>query len=168
MKKELPKVYEPQEAEGRIYQKWEENGCFRGVRDPKKKPFTIVMPPPNVTGQLHMGHAMDDSLQDMLIRYKRMQGYAALYLPGTDHAGIATQVKVEEELRNNEGLSRYDLGREKFLERVWDWKANTAPASSSSRRSWASLPTGSAPASPWTRVSPGRCAMCSSPSMRRI
>ena len=123
MKKELPKVYEPQEAEGRIYQKWEENGCFRGVRDPKKKPFTIVMPPPNVTGQLHMGHAMDDSLQDMLIRYKRMQGYAALYLPGTDHAGIATQVKVEEELRNNEGLSRYDLGREKFLERVWDWKA---------------------------------------------
>ncbi len=123
MKKELPKVYEPQEAEGRIYQKWEENGCFRGIRDPKKKPFTIVMPPPNVTGQLHMGHAMDDSLQDMLIRYKRMQGYAALYLPGTDHAGIATQVKVEEELRNNEGLSRYDLGREKFLERVWDWKA---------------------------------------------
>ncbi len=123
MKKELPKVYEPQEAEGRIYQKWEENGCFRGHRDPKKKPFTIVMPPPNVTGQLHMGHAMDDSLQDMLIRYKRMQGYSALYLPGTDHAGIATQVKVEEELRNNEGLSRYDLGREKFLERVWDWKA---------------------------------------------
>ncbi len=123
MKKELPKVYEPQEAEGRIYQKWEESGCFKGRRDPKKKPFTIVMPPPNVTGQLHMGHAMDDSLQDMLIRYKRMQGYAALYLPGTDHAGIATQVKVEEELRSNEGLSRYDLGREKFLERVWDWKA---------------------------------------------
>ena len=123
MKKELPKVYEPQEAEGRIYRKWEESGCFKGRRDPEKKPFTIVMPPPNVTGQLHMGHAMDDSLQDMLIRYKRMQGYAALYLPGTDHAGIATQVKVEEELRNNEGLSRYDLGRDKFLERVWDWKA---------------------------------------------
>ena len=123
MKKELPKVYEPQEVEARIYETWEKNGCFKGHRDPKKKPFTIVMPPPNVTGQLHMGHAMDDSLQDMLIRYKRMQGYAALYLPGTDHAGIATQVKVEEELRNNEGLSRYDLGREKFLERVWDWKA---------------------------------------------
>ncbi|RKI65782.1 valine--tRNA ligase [bacterium 1xD42-67] len=123
MKKELPKVYEPQEVEARIYETWEKNGCFKGRRDPKKKPFTIVMPPPNVTGQLHMGHAMDDSLQDMLIRYKRMQGYAALYLPGTDHAGIATQVKVEEELRNNEGLSRYDLGREKFLERVWDWKA---------------------------------------------
>jgi len=123
MRKELPKVYEPQEVEARIYETWEKNGCFKGHRDPKKKPFTIVMPPPNVTGQLHMGHAMDDSLQDMLIRYKRMQGYAALYLPGTDHAGIATQVKVEEELRNNEGLSRYDLGREKFLERVWDWKA---------------------------------------------
>ena len=123
MKKELPKVYEPQEVEARVYETWEKAGCFKGVRDPKKKPFTIVMPPPNVTGQLHMGHAMDDSLQDMLIRYKRMQGYAALYLPGTDHAGIATQVKVEEELRKNEGLSRYDLGREKFLERVWDWKA---------------------------------------------
>ena len=123
MKKELPKVYEPQEVEARVYETWERCGCFKGRRDPKKKPFTIVMPPPNVTGQLHMGHAMDDSLQDMLIRYKRMQGYAALYLPGTDHAGIATQVKVEEELRNNEGLSRYDLGREKFLERVWDWKA---------------------------------------------
>ena len=123
MKKELPKVYEPQEVEARVYETWEKNGCFKGHRDPKKKPFTIVMPPPNVTGQLHMGHAMDDSLQDMLIRYKRMQGYAALYLPGSDHAGIATQVKVEEELRKNEGLSRYDLGREKFLERVWDWKA---------------------------------------------
>ncbi|NBI67803.1 valine--tRNA ligase [Pseudoflavonifractor sp. 60] len=123
MKKELPKVYEPQEVEARIYQTWENNGCFKGHRDPKKKPFTIVMPPPNVTGQLHMGHAMDDSLQDMLIRYKRMQGCAALYLPGTDHAGIATQVKVEEELREKEGLTRYDLGREKFLERVWDWKA---------------------------------------------
>ena len=123
MRKELPKVYEPQEVEARVYETWEKNGCFKGHRDPKKKPFTIVMPPPNVTGQLHMGHAMDDSLQDMLIRYKRMQGYAALYLPGSDHAGIATQVKVEEELRKNEGLSRYDLGREKFLERVWDWKA---------------------------------------------
>ncbi len=112
MRKELPKVYEPQEVEGRIYRMWEENGCFRGVRDPDKKPFTIVMPPPNVTGQLHIGHAMDDSLQDMLIRYKRMQGYAALYLPGTDHAGIATQIKVEVELRTKEGLTRHDLGRE--------------------------------------------------------
>ena len=122
MKKELPKVYEPKEVEGRIYQMWEEHGCFEGHRDPDKKPFTIVMPPPNVTGQLHMGHAMDSTLQDILIRFKRMQGYAALWVPGTDHAGIATQIKVEEELRKKEGLSRYDLGREKFLERVWDWK----------------------------------------------
>ena len=122
MRKELPKVYEPQEVESRIYDMWEKNGCFKGHRDPDKKPFTIVMPPPNVTGQLHMGHAMDSTLQDILIRFKRMQGYAALWVPGTDHAGIATQIKVEEELRKNEGLSRYDLGREKFLERVWDWK----------------------------------------------
>ena len=122
MKKELPKVYEPREVEGRVYEMWEKNGCFEGRRDPEKKPFTIVMPPPNVTGQLHMGHAMDSTLQDILIRFKRMQGYAALWIPGTDHAGIATQIKVEEELRKSEGLTRYDLGREKFLERVWDWK----------------------------------------------
>ena len=120
--KELPKVYEPQEVESRIYEAWEKNGCFKGHRDPNKKPFTIVMPPPNVTGQLHMGHAMDCALQDILIRFKRMQGYAALWVPGTDHAGIATQIKVEEALRVEEGLTRYDLGREKFLERVWDWK----------------------------------------------
>ena len=120
--KELPKVYEPQEVESRIYEAWEKNGCFKGHRDPDKKPFTIVMPPPNVTGQLHMGHAMDCALQDILIRFKRMQGFAALWVPGTDHAGIATQIKVEEALRVEEGLTRYDLGREKFLERVWDWK----------------------------------------------
>jgi valyl-tRNA synthetase len=122
MNRELPKVYEPKEVEGRIYEMWEKNGCFQGHRDPEKKPFTIVMPPPNVTGQLHMGHAMDSTLQDILIRFKRMQGYAALWVPGTDHAGIATQIKVEEELRKSEGLTRYDLGRDKFLERVWDWK----------------------------------------------
>ena len=122
MARELPKVYDPREVESRIYADWESHGCFRGKADPDKKPFTIVMPPPNVTGQLHMGHAMDATLQDILIRFKRMQGYAALWVPGTDHAGIATQIKVEEELRTKEGLSRYDLGREKFLERVWAWK----------------------------------------------
>ncbi len=122
MAKELPKVYDPSEVESRIYAEWESHGCFRGKADPEKKPFTIVMPPPNVTGQLHMGHAMDATMQDILTRFKRMQGYAALWVPGTDHAGIATQIKVEEELRVKEGLSRYDLGREKFLERVWDWK----------------------------------------------
>ncbi len=122
MARELSKVYDPKEVEGRIYAQWEQNGCFRGKADPDKKPFTIVMPPPNVTGQLHMGHAMDATMQDILIRFKRMQGYAALWVPGTDHAGIATQIKVEEELRTKEGLTRYDLGREKFLERVWAWK----------------------------------------------
>ena len=122
MNKELPKVYEPQQVESRIYQMWEDHDCFKGVEDSKKKPFSIVMPPPNVTGQLHMGHALDCTLQDILTRFKRMQGYAALWVPGTDHAGIATQIKVEEELRVKEGKTRYDLGREKFLERVWNWK----------------------------------------------
>ncbi|WP_300417770.1 valine--tRNA ligase [uncultured Oscillibacter sp.] len=122
MKKELPKVYEPQQVESRIYEAWENAGCFNGDPDRSKKPFSIVMPPPNVTGQLHMGHALDCTLQDILTRFKRMQGYSTLWLPGVDHAGISTQVKVEEELRTKEGLSRYDLGREKFLQRVWKWK----------------------------------------------
>ncbi len=121
MARELPKVYEPQQVEDRIYEMWEKGGYFKAVKREGRKPFTIVMPPPNVTGQLHMGHAMDATLQDTLIRFKRMQGFDALWLPGVDHAGIATQIKVEEELRK-EGLTRYDLGREKFLERVWDWK----------------------------------------------
>ncbi|MBQ8929408.1 MAG: valine--tRNA ligase [Oscillospiraceae bacterium] len=119
--RELPKVYDPRTVEKRIYDMWLEGGYFKGVRDPEKKPFTIVIPPPNVTGQLHLGHAFDETLQDVLIRAKRMQGYAALWIPGTDHAGIATQIKVEAELRK-EGLTRYDLGREKFLEKVWQWK----------------------------------------------
>ena len=122
MKKELPKQYDPKQVESQIYEMWMENNCFKAVADPDKKPYSIVMPPPNVTGQLHMGHALDSTLQDILTRYKRMQGYSALWLPGTDHAGIATQIKVEEELRTKEGLTRYDLGREKFLERVWAWK----------------------------------------------
>ena len=121
MARELPKVYEPQQVESKIYDMWQRGGYFHAEKDESKKPFTIVMPPPNVTGQLHMGHAMDATLQDTLIRFKRMQGYNSLWIPGVDHAGIATQIKVEEELRK-EGLTRYDLGREKFLERVWDWK----------------------------------------------
>ncbi len=121
-RKELPKTYDPKASEDKLYQFWMDGGFFKADVDKNKKPFSIVMPPPNVTGQLHMGHAMDCTLQDSLIRFKRMQGYSALWLPGTDHAGIATQIKVEEELRVKEGLTRYDLGREKFLERVWDWK----------------------------------------------
>jgi len=122
MARELPKVYDPNQVEDRIYKMWEEGKFFKPSGNKDAKPFTIVMPPPNVTGQLHMGHAMDATLQDTLIRFKRMQGYDTLWVPGVDHAGIATQIKVEEELRTKEGLSRYDLGREKFLERVWEWK----------------------------------------------
>ena len=119
---ELPKTYDPKAVEDKLYSFWNDSGFFHAEVNPDKKPFTIVIPPPNVTGQLHMGHAFDETLQDILIRTKRMQGFEALWVPGTDHAGIATQIKVEENLRKEEGLTRYDLGREKFLERVWDWK----------------------------------------------
>ena len=122
MRKELAKNYNPGEFEDRIYAEWCEKGYFAPDPDEKKPAFSIVIPPPNVTGQLHMGHALDETLQDILVRTKRMQGYSTLWVPGTDHAGIATQIKVEENLRVSEGLTRYDLGREKFLERVWDWK----------------------------------------------
>ena len=121
MSKELAKAYEPQEVEGRIYDFWMKGGYFHAEVDPKKKPYTIVIPPPNITGQLHMGHAWDETLQDILIRWKRMQGYSALWLPGTDHASIATEAKIVESMRE-EGLSKEDLGREGFLERAWAWK----------------------------------------------
>lgn len=122
MAKELPKTYDPKQVEKRIYKEWCDKGYFHAEVDKNKKPFTIVIPPPNVTGQLHMGHALDETFQDIIIRTKRMQGYNALWIPGTDHAGIATQIKVEEDLRVNEGLTRYDLGRDEFLKRVWAWK----------------------------------------------
>lgn len=119
--KNLAPVYNPAEVEDRLYGEWLQNNYFRAPGDPEKQTFTIVIPPPNVTGSLHMGHALDNTIQDILIRRKRMQGFDTLWLPGTDHAGIATQIKVEEHLAD-EGLSRYDLGREKFLDRVWGWK----------------------------------------------
>ncbi len=122
MTNELPKNYNPAEFEDRLYKFWEENGYFRPSGDKSAPTFSMVIPPPNVTGQLHMGHALDETLQDILVRYKRMQGFDTLWVPGTDHAGIATQIKVEERLRVDESLTRYDLGREKFLERVWGWK----------------------------------------------
>ena len=118
----LPKTYDPKSVEDKLYKFWVDSGFFHAEVNPDKKPYTIVIPPPNVTGQLHMGHAFDETLQDILIRTKRMQGYEALWMPGTDHAGIATQIKVEENLRKEEGLTRYDLGREEFLKRVWAWK----------------------------------------------
>lgn len=122
MEQNLAKNYNPKEFEDRIYEMWETTGAFKAERDPNKTPFTIVMPPPNITGQLHMGHALDHTLQDVLTRYKRLQGYSTLWLPGSDHASIATEVKVVQKLREEEGLEKEDLGREKFLEKVWDWK----------------------------------------------
>ena len=123
MQNELPKTYDPSEFEDRLYKKWEDSGYFRPSGDKNAPSFSMVIPPPNVTGQLHMGHALDDTLQDIIIRAKRMEGYNALWVPGTDHAGIATQIKVEEVLRREKGLSRHDIGREEFLKLVWDWKA---------------------------------------------
>lgn len=122
MKKEMPKTYSPSEFEDRLYKFWDENGFFSPSDDYTKKPFSIVIPPPNVTGQLHMGHALNNTLQDIIIRTKRMQGYNTLWIPGTDHAGIATQIKVESQLRTEKGLTRHDIGREAFLELVWAWK----------------------------------------------
>ena len=121
MSKELEKTYDPKGIEERLYHKWEENGYFHAEVDRSKKPFTIVMPPPNITGQLHMGHALDNTMQDILIRYKRMQGYNALWQPGTDHASIATEVKVIENLKK-QGIDKHDLGREGFLEKCYEWK----------------------------------------------
>ena len=121
MAKELAKTYDPSKIEGKLYERWEEKKYFHAEIDRDKKPFTIVMPPPNITGQLHMGHALDNTLQDILIRYKRMQGYSALWQPGTDHASIATEVKIIAKLKE-EGIEKEDLGREGFLKRAWEWK----------------------------------------------
>ena len=122
MAKELEKNYNPSEIEGRLYQKWLDNKYFHAQVNRDKKPFTIVMPPPNITGQLHMGHALDNTLQDILIRFKRMQGYEALWVPGTDHASIATEAKIVEAMRK-EGVTKEEIGRDAFLKRAWDWKA---------------------------------------------
>ncbi|MBR2560779.1 MAG: class I tRNA ligase family protein, partial [Eubacterium sp.] len=121
MSKELAKTYDPKGLEDRLYQKWLDGGYFHAKVNPDKKPFTIVMPPPNVTGQLHMGHALDNTMQDILTRYKRMQGYEALWQPGTDHAAIATEVRVTNELKSK-GIDKAQIGREKFLEYCWQWK----------------------------------------------
>lgn len=122
MARELSKTYEPAQVEGKWYEYWMEKGYFRARTDPAKKPYTIMMPPPNITGQLHMGHALDNTLQDILIRWRRMQGYSALWLPGTDHASIATEVKVVEHVQETEGKTKEELGRDEFLKRAWAWK----------------------------------------------
>ncbi|HBQ63913.1 MAG TPA: valine--tRNA ligase, partial [Clostridiales bacterium] len=120
---EMEKTYEPSGIEDRIYREWMEKGSFKAVPDENRKPFTIVMPPPNITGQLHMGHALDNSLQDILTRWRRMQGYCALWLPGTDHASIATEAKIVEAM-TEEGVTKEQLGRDGFLKRAWEWKAH--------------------------------------------
>ncbi|MBR4319669.1 MAG: class I tRNA ligase family protein, partial [Oscillospiraceae bacterium] len=119
--KELAKTYAPEEFEDRIYQEWMQKGCFHAEIDHNKTPYTIVIPPPNITGQLHMGHALDETLQDILIRWKRMSGYCTLWLPGTDHAAIATEAKIVAAMRE-EGITKEQIGREKFMERAWAWK----------------------------------------------
>src|SRR5690606_34137285 len=121
MSRLLPKTYDPKAVEEKWYRFWLEHDCFHAEVDPDRKPYAIVIPTPNVTGRLHLGHALNNTLQDILVRYHRMKGDNTMWIPGTDHAGIATQVKVEEELAK-EGLNRHQLGREKFLERVWQWK----------------------------------------------
>ena len=119
--KELEKTYHPAAIEERLYQKWLDKKYFHAKVNPEKKPFTIMMPPPNITGQLHMGHALDNTMQDILTRFKRMEGYEALWQPGTDHAAIATEVKVIDKLKQ-EGINKQDLGREGFLEKCWEWR----------------------------------------------
>ncbi|MEG2597441.1 MAG: class I tRNA ligase family protein, partial [Oscillospiraceae bacterium] len=121
MARELEKMYDPHEFEDRIYKFWMDGGYFTPTIDPDKEPYTIVMPPPNITGQLHMGHAIDNTLQDILIRFKRMQGYCTLWVPGTDHASIATEAKIVAAMKE-EGLTKESVGREAYLERAWEWK----------------------------------------------
>ena len=121
MNREMPKAYDHSAVENRLYETWEKNGYFHAEPNTGKPPYCIVIPPPNITGQLHMGHALDETLQDVLIRYKRMAGYEALWLPGTDHASIATEVKIVEQMAK-EGIDKRDIGREAFLERAWEWK----------------------------------------------
>ena len=120
MNKNLSKTYNPKDFEDRIYEMWESTGAFNAEVDENKKPYTIVMPPPNITGQLHMGHALDQTLQDVLTRWRRMQGYSALWLPGSDHASIATEVKVVEKLKKETGKDKHDMTREEFLEHAWE------------------------------------------------
>ncbi len=145
----LEKTYDPKTAEPRLYAKWESSGAFAPIADPAAEPFSIVIPPPNVTGSLHIGHALNNTLQDVLIRFERMRGKAALWLPGTDHAGIATQMVVERQLAAAGNQSRRDMGREDFIAKVWEPKA--AGPSPTSLGAWAPPATGAASASPWTR-----------------
>jgi valyl-tRNA synthetase len=160
----MDKTYEPHAIEQRWYAFWEERGYF--APSGQGAPYCIMIPPPNVTGTLHMGHAFQDTIMDALTRYYRMKGCNALWQPGTDHAGIATQMVVERQLAA-EGKTRHDLGREAFIERVWAGKRNPAARSPASCGGWARRWTGRGNASPWTRACRRRCAKCSSVCTRK-
>ena len=151
--KTLPKTYESKDVEAKWYEFWLENRYFHARDTSDRPPFCIVIPPPNVTGMLHMGHALNNTLQDIMTRYRRMQGFNALWMPGTDHAGIATQNVVEQELAR-EGKTRHDLGREKFIERVWTWKEKYGGVILNQLQRLGCSCDWSASASPWTRGSP--------------
>ena len=163
----LPKTYDPLQVEGRWYSEWEKAGYFHAEDASEKPPYCIVIPPPNVTGFLHLGHALTVSVEDLLIRWKRMSGFNALWMPGTDHAGIATQLVVERELKATEGKTRQDLGREEFQKRIWAWKAKSGGRITQQLRTLGVPSTGRASASPWTKASPARCGRCSCGSTRR-
>ena len=167
MSKELAKTYDPKGIEDRLYKKWMDNGYFHAKVNPDKKPFTIVMPPPNVTGQLHMGHALDETMQDILIRFKRMQGYEALWQPGTDHAAIATEVKVIDKLKKEESTNTTsDVKNSSNMH--GHGKKSTAERSSTSSRSSVHLLTGRENVSPWTKDAPRQYRKFSSVSMRKV
>ncbi len=151
MSKELAKTYDPNGIEDRLYQKWLDKKYFHAEVDHSKTPFTIVIPPPNITGQLHMGHALDNTMQDILIRYKRMQGYNALWQPGTDHASIATEVKIIQKLKE-EGIDKHDLGREKFLRESLGVEEGIRRTYYWSAESWVLPATGTESVSPWMRA----------------
>lgn len=159
-------IYNPGEIEQKWYHYWEENGVFHDEPEEGKEGYSIVLPPPNVTGQLHMGHALDGTLQDILIRYKRMQGYNVLWLPGKDHAGIATQVKVEKEIAK-EGLTKYDLGRENFWKRSGSGRKNTETPSGGRSGAWALPATGAGKDSPWMMSAHALSGKFLCPSMKK-
>ena len=163
---EMESRFNPQEIEAELYKEWEEAGAFVAHRVEGKKPFTIVMPPPNITGQLHMGHAMDNTLQDAAIRYHRMKGDPTLWLPGTDHAAIATEVRIVDTMRK-EGLTKDMIGREAFLERAWDWKKEYGGRITTQLRRMGTSCDWSTSVSRWTKAAPRPCARSSAACMRR-
>ena len=152
----MNKTYDPKQVEQKWYTYWEENGFFHQDVDKTKEAFCVVIPPPNVTGQLHMGHALDNTYQDIFVRWKRMQGFNTVWIPGTDHAGIATQARVEGHIRATEGKTRDDLGRDEFLKRTWAWKTMVIRFSTNSR-SWELPWIGKGSALLWTKGAPGLC-----------